>query len=161
LSTRSITRAALLAALLVSATVVPSPSPAANPPRAEEHCGVIAVGVAEDGEMRTTEPFCSVDRAMVRAVAHVVAPAAMALAVHFDLPSFAGSSFTVFGNVCNGSWQNLGAGWNNRIGSTSQACARVRHFDGLVLTGALETTFGSGGSLTDLNNRASSVQYSS
>lgn len=86
---------------------------------------------------------------------------AFTLATHYDLANFnpANGSTSTVGTGCTGGWLNTSGGWNNRIGSTSQGCPSVIHFDGANRTGAFAVTTGSGGNLGAMDNRTSSIQY--
>lgn len=80
------------------------------------------------------------------------------LAVHYDGSSFGGASLTVTGGNCAGGYINLPADWNNRISSTTLGCSVVKHYDSINITGTVETLTSSG-NLTYMDNRSTSVQY--
>ena len=152
--TRPTAAAALLACSLAAPLLSAGPVRAEVPPPPPEHCAVIVVHHAADGELVTTEPFCSTDQAVLHAVAAVVAARAFTLGVHYDLPALRGPSFSVFGDDCTGGFLNLSTAWINRVGSTDSGCPRVRHWDSFDCAGDHETLVGRGGSLRPLNNRA-------
>ena len=88
-----------------------------------------------------------------------LAAASSILGTHYD-GVYSGSSFTVTGSNCNGGWINLSGFWNNRVSSTVNGlCHRIKHHDYANKGGSYQSTWGWGGSLTYMNNRASSISY--
>lgn len=86
-----------------------------------------------------------------------------ALGVHYDGASGTGSSITVSGSSCGGGYWNTGTAWANRISSSFNGCARLRHYDNPAKAGAAQDTTGAGttDNLTGLNNKTESVSYHS
>ena len=157
---------AALAAAGVAATVAFA-APADAAPR-EQHCVVDVVGQEADGLLVLSEPTCyrTFDQAQSDART-APAPAdgsvqlmaaSSVLGVHYDGANFTGSSITVSGTSCSGGYTNLTTDWRNRISSSLNGCSVVRFYDGLNLTGVVETQYGSG-NLWGLNNKSDSVRY--
>jgi hypothetical protein len=160
------TRLIALAAAALGGLCLATPAAAAP---VEQHCAVHVIDQEPDGELVLSKPECfrSLDEAMDQgAIADTQAGSTQALAastvlaVHYDGANFSGSSLTIFGTTCSGGYTNLALIWRNRISSSSNGCPVVRFYDGVNLTGAVETQVGSGNLFT-LNNRADSVQYTS
>ena len=154
------------AGLLVAATAMAGlPATAAGAgagePPAEEHCVLVVIGQAPDGELRTEPLVCSASRpaALRRAAPATPLAADFAIGVHYDGAGFTGSSVTVVGSSCIGGWLNLPAAWNDRISSTLNGCPQIRHFLHVNLAGTSASTFSPGGNLGALSNEASSIQY--
>ena len=152
-----------LVALGMGAGLGLGPTPAAAKPKPappEQHCVLVVVGQAADGELQTGDPHCEGTRSQALAQARTAAPlATFPIGVHYDLPGLQGSSFTVVGSSCIGGWLNLNVSWTNRVGSTWNGCPLIVHFNGYNLTSNSQTTYFPGGSLTTLNNRTNSIQY--
>ncbi|KAA3637569.1 MAG: hypothetical protein DWP92_07535 [Armatimonadetes bacterium] len=151
----------------------------------ESHCVVTTVGQESDGELITTgvECFDTFADAMVFASnGSLLLPrdasgsvlftdpgvSAMAstftLGVHFDGYSGTGSSTTVVGADCTGGYWNTPAWFDNKISSSYNGCARLKHFDYANASGYLTATTGAG--TTDnlpysANNKTESVSYHS
>ena len=81
------------------------------------------------------------------------------IGTHYDGFGLTGSSFSVVGSDCSGGWLNLSSTWDNRVSSTANGCPRIRHWDGDNISGAWQETYGGGGNLSTLNNKANSIQY--
>jgi hypothetical protein len=157
-----------LAALAVPATAD------AGPARGGDHCVQDVVGQLPSGEYELSAPVCysSLREAMtavgvdVRGLESVSAATldqndliSSTIGVHYNGFNQTGSSITVSGVNCLGGYVNLSVAWRNRVSSTLNGCPAVRHFSGLDLTGISQTTLGSGGNLSTLNNLADSIQY--
>jgi hypothetical protein len=162
---------ALVALIAMS---VPTSASAANAAQRAggEHCVVHVIDTAPDGEMIVSEPECypTFERAMssegvdawgvgAAAAADGVTAATFTIGTHYDGTGFTGPSMSVVGSDCAGGWLNVSATWNNRISSTLNGCPRIRHFDGVNLSGNSQHTYSPGGNLTTLNNLTSSIQY--
>ena len=166
-------------ATATSLAVVVAAAPAVGADEMGEHCVLEVVGVADDGELLTSEPFCY---ATLAEVLDAAGPSAAAggsvsagslagsemqlqqsgtIARHFAGSNRTGASITITGTDCGGGWLNLSSDWVNRISSTQNFCPVVRFFDGFDKSGASETTGTSTVNLGPLNNRANSVSYGS
>lgn len=180
----------ILAAVVSLAAGILAPSGLAEPlgqlaVATETHCVVTTVGQRSDGELITTDTECfdTFSDAMVSASdGSLVLPpdasgsllftdsgvSAMAstftLGIHFDGYSGSGSSITVVGSSCTGGYWNTPAWFDNRISSSYNGCARLKHFDYANASGYLTATTGAG--TTDnlpysANNKTESVSYHS
>ena len=140
--------------------------------RPRNQCVVHVVGHRATGELVLSERHCyttflgamraeGVDAWGKGAAAEVegLAAATFTLATHYDGANNSGASTSVVGSDCGGGWLNTVAAWDNRSQLDPQRLPHVRHYDGDDLTGANETTLGSGGNLTGLNNKTNSIQY--
>jgi hypothetical protein len=150
----------------------------------DEHCVVHVVDQLASGELVLSEPRCFVSlhdalryagEGPVERLSPIgggagfsgpIAAATLAtftLGIHFDGFNGTGSSITVVGSSCTGGWWNTGATWANRISSSYNGCARLRHYDLPNKGGASQDTFGAGttDNLSTLNNKAESVSYHS
>jgi hypothetical protein len=167
---RRLVLAGALLALTLPAASAASAAPAAN------HCVVHVTGQKASGELTTSSPRCYTtfseamraervtawgEDASARAADSGVALASFTLGIHYDFTGQnpAGGSTSTVGSSCTGGWLNTSAAWNNRIGSTSNGCPSIRHYDGYNLTGTSVVTFPPGGDLGVMNNRTSSIQY--
>ncbi len=174
-----ITAATLVVAALVVARRLSSDIQAA------EHCVVQVLGQADSGELVTTEPVCVTGDDLARAdlysasgiagqsinvtlanagsdarVTELAAAGASILGVHYDGANFSGSSFAVFGSNCAGGYINLSSSWVNRVSSTDNVlCSRIKHHDYYNTGGSYQSTWGSGGNLSYMANRANSISY--
>jgi len=157
------------AAVAIALSAVSSSADAA--PR-EQHCVVEVTEQRADGELVLGAPRCYSTEAGARRAAGLpvdlsaaelersgLLAASSTLGVHYDGANWSGSSITVSGSTCGGGYTNLTSAWRNRISSTVNGCFRVRHWDGLTMTGAYEDTVGAGGNLVGQNNRPDSIQY--
>jgi hypothetical protein len=151
-------RVVMATAVLSGAATAVTWAPAAGAGPREEHCVVRVIGKTADGELQTTDPVCSTTRADALRRSGAAATD-WPIGVHFDGPSYTGSSFTVVGADCTGGWLNLNAAWINRVSSTMHGCPRIRHFDGYNLVTPAETTLYPGANLLGLNNKTNSIQY--
>jgi hypothetical protein len=154
----------------------------AAPSDAETHCVVEVVAQAADGELLTGQIRCHETFAEAMAAASdgrlwlpastpgsvVFTDAAVAetvssftLGIHYDGASGSGSSISVVGSSCSGGYWNTPSTWDNRISSSWNGCARLRHWDGPSKTGSYQDTSGVGttDNLTTMNNRTESVSY--
>lgn len=122
----------------------------AAPSDAETHCVVEVVAHAADGELLTVTDA---------AVAETVS--SFTLGIHFDGASGSGSSISVTGSSCTGGYWNTPSTWDDRISSSWNGCARLRHWGGPSKTGSYQDTSGVGttDNLTTMNNRTESVSY--
>jgi hypothetical protein len=161
-------RLVALAAAGLTVLTIATPIAAEAAP-AEEHCVVDVVGQEDDGRLVLSEPTCyrSFDQAQADAT---VAPqadgtslqafaAAGVIGIHYDGANRTGSSITVSGSGCTGGYVNLSTTWRNRISSTQNFCSPTRFYDGLNLTGAVESTPAGVLNLGALSNRADSIKY--
>jgi len=151
---------------------------------ADTHCVVQVLGVQDSGEFILTEPTCVTGGDQARADLYLavgasgesinvtlansgsdvrvteLAAAVQVLGVHFDAVGFGGSSFAVVGNNCNGGYLNLSSSWINKVSSTDNVtCTRIKHHDNYNTSGTYQSTWGSGGSLSYMQNRANSISY--
>jgi hypothetical protein len=85
------------------------------------------------------------------------------LGIHFDGFNGTGSSISVAGSSCTGGWWNTGTTWANRISSSYNGCARLRHYDLANKGGSYQDTYGAGttDNLSTMDNRSESVSYHS
>lgn len=169
--------------VVAAAAILSGPATATGgaPRLAPQHCVVEVVGVLSTGELLMGPERCHAT--LAEAVADstngavllpssagaealaddrlAAAVSTFTLGIHFDGPSGSGSSISVVGSDCSGGYWNTGSAWANRISSSWNGCARLRHWDGPGKTGAYEDTRGSGttDTLTALDNRAESVSY--
>jgi hypothetical protein len=155
-----------LAALVTGSTAWAALPPAGAAERggpvgaAEEHCVLVVVDQAPDGELITADPVCRSTRggALERAGRGTLL-ADFPIGVHYDGAGFTGSSVTVVGSACTGGWLNLPGSWNDRIASTLNGCPTIRHFQHVYLTPPSVTTHLPGGNLGSLSDEVSSIQY--
>lgn len=145
--------------------------------QAETHCAVLVVDQMDDGELVVSEPVCYSDPAALaqwlEADSYQLAGAAdgsnvgasstFTLGIHYDGFNGTGSSISVVGSSCSGGWWNTGSTWANRISSSYNGCARLRHWDLPDKAGSSESTLGVGktNNLTYMDNRTESVSYHS
>ena len=83
---------------------------------------------------------------------------------HYDGYNGTGSSISVVGSSCTGGYWNTTSSWDNRISSSYNGCARLRHYAYPNKVVPFDDTQGSG--TTDnlnstLNNNAESISYHS
>ena len=161
--------AALLGAMLVA---VSAPSA-----QGDEHCVARVMSVDADGELQLSDPICRRGGAAVRdelvaaAIGEIDAELAASglgvsirmsgsvLGVHYD-GVYSGASLTITGAGCTGGWVNLSSYWDNRVSSTINGiCTRVKHHDYSNKGGSFQSTWGWGGALSYMNNRANSISY--
>lgn len=149
------------AVALLASTLV-APAALAAPPDGEEHCVLVVVDKAPDGELKTAPMVCDSSRSRALAAAGVPTArlADWAIGTHYDGAGFTGASVTVVGADCTGGWLNLPASWNDRISSTLHGCARIKHHLHVNLTGTSQTTYAPGSNLNStLDDETSSIQY--
>lgn len=168
----------LLSTLSALALVAAGTLAVVAPASAETHCATTVTGQTADGELILSDPVCfSGDGAQLAAVRAVTSSDAelivaggtvdislagsQVLGVHYDGASWTGSSITVVGSgTCNGGWTNLSSSWTNRVSSTiNGVCYRVKHHDYFNKGGTFQSTWGGGGNLSYMNNRANSISY--
>lgn len=160
-----------------------APAGAAAPDH-QTHCVVEVVAQTADGELLTGPADCYPTFAEAMAVASggrlrllaatpgsvVLTDEAIAesvssftLGIHYDGASGSGSSISVVGSSCAGGYWNTSSSWSNRITSSWNGCARLRHWDGPSKTGSYQDTSGVGttDNLTTMDNRTESVSYHS
>lgn len=149
----------------------------------ETHCVVDVIGEKTSGELIVSEPRCyttfsaaiedasegalvlprSATGAVMFEDADVAgAASSFTLGIHYDGYNGLGSSISISGTSCSGGWWNTGTTWHDRISSTYNGCARLRHYTNANMGGAYEDTKGAGttDNLTvNLNNKADSVSY--
>lgn len=163
--------AASLSVLLALANVLPT----VGGERSEiTHCVVVVVDQEPDGELVTTQPTCGPSRLeAIEKASSILADAtglstvdtagllSFTLGTHYDGASGTGSSISVVGSSCTGGYWNTPAAWDNRISSSYNGCARLRHWDSPDKVGTFQDTAGVGttDNLTTLNNQAESVSY--
>ena len=165
---RSMTLFALLSGLIL-------PMPAASSP-GEEHCVVFVIGQMDSGEFITSEPVCfptlegasSLTAETVGTSVRVdgvgmTTLATFTLGRHFDGSNGTGSSISIVGGACTGGYWNTSTSWDNRISSSFNGCARLRHYDLPNKGGSFEDTSGVGttDNLGALDDKAESVSYHS
>lgn len=146
----------------------------------ESHCVVFVVDKEPDGKLVTTDPVCFPVKAEAEMWADtglslssgslptlsaegVFALASFTLGTHYDGANGTGSSISVVGSSCTGGYWNTPTAWDNRISSSYNGCARLRHWDLPSKAGSFENTYGAGttDNLTGLNNKTESVSYHS
>lgn len=153
---------------------------AETPP--EEHCVVTVIGQEADGQFITSEPVCfekepdaenwaaglpapslNTDSDEARSTSGPTTLSSFTLGRHYDGANGSGSSIRIVGSSCGGGYWNTGANWANRISSSYNGCARLRHWDLPNRGGSSEDTFGAGttDNLGFMNNNAESVSYHS
>lgn len=145
----------------------------------ETHCVVFVVDQESDGELITTDPECFADpldaeawvtvgwqlahgpEALFDGMGGVSTLATFTLGRHYDGFNGSGSSIHVVGSSCTGGYWNTPSAWDNRISSSFNGCAHLRHWDGPNMSGSSESTYGGGttDNLTFMNNRTESVSY--
>lgn len=165
-------------AVVFAAIAIPVVS---NEKPAETHCVVFVVDQTEDGELITTKPDCFSDEAVASDWASVGFPVSstqyaaaagpgggsamstFTLGKHYDGFNGTGSSITVVGSSCTGGYWNTWTSWDNRISSSYNGCARLRHYDLPNKAGISENTYGAGttDNLSLLNNKSESISYHS
>ncbi len=148
-----------------------TPTTAVTTDTEAEHCVVVVVEQAADGELITTDPECFGTKSAALAYAEwqtaVRTPGGTALATftlgtHYDGLSGTGSSISVVGSSCSGGHWNTPSSWDNRISSTRNGCNRVKHHDYPNKGGSYASTWGVGvlsNVPSYMNNRAESVSY--
>ena len=169
----------LIAALAVFLSVVAPPAPSPDVSEGEVHCVVFVLDIAESGEFKTTEPECFDTPSEAVSWANLgvplsaesspaigggtVAMSTFTLGTHYDGFNGSGSSISVVGSSCTGGYWNTTPSWDNRISSSYNGCARLRHYDYPNKGGQGENTYGAGTTddLNSLNNRAESISYHS
>jgi hypothetical protein len=147
----------LVVALAAPALALLADAGAAAPQ--EEHCVITVTGESASGQLLASGMRCYDTLSEARS-SGARGLRTTYIAHHYDGAGFTGSSLSIEGTTCSGGWLNLPTSWRNRISSTFQVCGSVRHYDSLNLSGSSQTTTGSGGNLTTLDNKAESVQYS-
>ncbi len=162
----------LMAAVLMSGLVWPVAEHVAEP--LQEHCAIYVIGQRADGEFVISEPVCyksltEVDallRSNSSAVRRVDGVGLMTLSTftlgrHFDGSNGTGSSISIVGSSCTGGYWNTTAAWDDRISSSYNGCAHLRHFSLPNKSGSTEDTYGAGqtDNLGPLNNDTESVAY--
>ncbi len=173
----------LTVALLAPSGVSEAPDPARA--ASEFHCVVTTVGQQDDGELITTDVKCfdtfaaamvSASKGSLQLLADTpgsvlftdsdvsLLASTFTLGIHFDGYSGTGSSITVVGSSCTGGYWNTPSWFDNRISSSYNGCARLKHYDRANRSGYLTATTGAG--TTDnlpywANNRTESVSYHS
>jgi len=80
---------------------------------------------------------------------------------HYDGAGGTGSSISIVGSSCTGGYWNTPSAWDNRISSSYNGCAQLKHWDLPYTSGTVESTFGAGttDNLGFMNNRTESVSY--
>lgn len=149
-----------------------------------EHCVVEVLGQMDTGQLLTAEPWCvSGEEARadlyrstgIRAesaavllansgadphVTELATAAVSVLGVHYDGANLTGSSLAVYGNNCTGGYINLPSSWVNRVSSSDNVmCSRIKHHDRYNTRGSYQSSWGSGGNLSYMSNRANSISY--
>lgn len=152
---------------------------------ADSHCVVEVVEQRPGGELVTSEPVCfgSFADAMVEASGGLmrlpdgvggdvvftdesvgILASTFAIGIHYDGYNGSGSSITVVGSSCSGGYWNTPGWFDNRISSSYNGCARLKHWNYPGVSGYLTATTGVG--TTDnlpgsANNKTESVSYHS
>lgn len=157
--------------VLSSALVLPVPLPGEI---GEEHCVVFVIGQHDTGEFIVSDPVCYRTLQEVDSLASGTgaasgkvdgvsgsALASITLGRHFDGFNGTGSSISIVGGSCTGGYWNTSASWDNRISSSFNGCARLRHFDLPNKGGSFQDTSGAGttDNLSLLDNKAESISY--
>jgi hypothetical protein len=162
----------LMAAVLVSGLAWTVTEHVAEP--LEEHCVIYVIGQRADHEFVTSEPVCYKSLAEVDALllsstivarrvdgVGLVSLSTFTLGRHYDGFNGTGSSISIVGSSCTGGYWNTTTGWDNRISSSYNGCAHLRHFSLPNKSGSTEDTYGAGqtDNLGPLNNDTESVAY--
>jgi hypothetical protein len=157
-------------------------APPSSPSGGEQHCLARVIGRSPSGELRLSTPVCAATYGEMlsksgRSVANKNLSASQARAqglvgggaatmsstwiigAHFDGFNWTGSSFNVEGSDCYGGYLNLTGFWANRVSSTINGCPTIDHYYWPDLGGISQTTSGSGGNLSTLNNLSESIAY--
>lgn len=147
-----------------------------------DHCVAEVTGQKQDGELVTGPIRCyptsteaifdasggtlvlppgAVGSVALTDKSTAAAISSFALGIHYDGASGTGASITITGSSCSGGHWNTGTAWANRISSSFNGCARLRHYDNPIKAGASQDTSGAGttDNLTTMNNRTESVSY--
>ena len=169
----------LLVGVLATATVAGGVVAEENK---EEHCVVFVVDQTEKGELITTDPECfsTEDQAnswgqiamsgpyasmgmSSTGLSFVPLASTFTLGRHYDGFNGSGSSISVVGSSCTGGWWNTSSSWDNKISSSYNGCARLKHYDLPNKLGTAQNTYGAGttDNLSLMNNRTESVSYHS
>jgi hypothetical protein len=179
-----VTAAAVLAVAIVGWPAQNVSAKATDADTAETHCVVEVVGTQPTGEFILSDPVCfaafsdavaaasdgqielpkgSTGSIVFRNADTARALSSFTLGIHYDGFNGSGSSISVVGSSCTGGWWNTPSSWRNRISSTYNGCARLRHYDNPNKSGSYQDTYGAGttDNLGSLNNRAESVSYHS
>ena len=141
----------------------------------EEHCVMYVLGQHEDGEFILSDPVCyktirEVEvllaenaRSSVLAGGFGETLGSFTIGRHFDGFNGTGSSVSIVGVSCTGGYWNTSAAWDNRISSSYNGCARLRHYDLPNKAGTFQDTYGLGSTdnLSLLNNKVESISYHS
>lgn len=148
----------------------------------ETHCVAFVIDQEKDGELILSKPDCFgseedaetwteiglLQPAISAAIAAnlgggVTAFSTFTLGKHYDGFNGSGSSITIIGSSCSGGYWNTWTSWDNRISSSYNGCARLRHYDLPNKAGSWQNTYGAGttDNLNTLNNRAESISYHS
>lgn len=147
----------------------------------ESHCVVFVEGQRPDGELILSRPDCFADEPTAelwasQGVTEVMSETLMAgedavyaasstftLGRHYDGFNGTGSSIRIVGSSCTGGYWNTSSTWDNRISSSYNGCAQLKHWDLPYKSGTVESTYGVGtlDNLGYMNNRTESVSYHS
>ncbi len=162
---------AALAVLAATAIIITGPTTSSD-----EHCVAHVIDQLDTGEIVLSDPVCVRGDESVRAALvaqHTGTDVELAasglggtirlnhnlLGIHYD-GVYSGSSFSVVGDGCTGGWVNLSSSWKNRVSSTiNGVCTRVKHHDLENKVGSYQSTWGGGGDLSYMDNRAKSISY--
>lgn len=151
----------------------------------ERHCVVEVVDQRVGGELVMSQPTCfeSFTEAMLEASGGLlrlpsgvggdvvftdktvgVMASTFTIGIHYDGYNGSGSSITVVGSSCTGGYWNTPGWFDNRISSSYNGCARLKHWNYPGASGYLTATTGVG--TTDnlpgsANNKTESVSYHS
>lgn len=177
IGSRTARLAVLVSVLLLFGALGAVPAAAAG--GTESHC-VVEVVAVENGELITGAPSCSTNiggalAAITSGAWQIPADATLAgngldspmsrsfsLARHYDGSNGTGSSITIVGSTCNGTYWNTPSWWDNRISSTFNFCYRSRHYDNPNMSGSSALLTGRYYLLNVsgfMNNRTESVKY--
>ena len=171
-------RLLIAVALTMMATVAVAGEAGAKPPAEREieaHCVVYVVDKTADGELETTSPECfgTETEAMLSAATladsadtggggFALSSSTFVLGIHYDGQNGTGSSITVVGTSCTGGHWNTPGWFDNRISSSYNGCARLRHYNLPNKRGSGVNNYGAG-DLDNvagfMNNKTESVAY--
>lgn len=147
--------------------------------RNESHCVIFVVGQRADGELILSDADCFADELSAElwssygssesgsetgvegSGAVYAASSTFTLGRHYDGLNGTGSSVRIVGSSCTGGYWNTSSSWDNRISSSYNGCAQLKHWDLPYKSGTVESTYGAGttDNLGCMDNRTQSVSY--
>jgi hypothetical protein len=145
----------------------------------ESHCVMFVIGQRADGELILSDADCFADELSAELWSSYGVPEAgsetaadgsgsvyaasstFTLGRHYDGVGGTGSSVRIVGSSCIGGYWNTSSSWDNRISSSYNGCAQLKHWDLPDKSGTVESTYGAGttDNLGYMDNRTESVSY--